>query len=335
MSLTANSLQDLAKEMMALSDKAGSAGETDISDTWCSASTMVSRLAMQTPPPKPAGAVPMPERPALPNGIRRETLTAPGSWTVQEAGVIRAYGDAREAAGRAVAVPVVPTSIVREYLDARTCYDAASKPSGSHGLPKAVSHGSPESSRLWSAREALDAAMLAAPTPQQPAAEGAAQCASAGNPVQRMAEATISGCVDVASQTEGAGREAEPNGKLVGWWNGMKGEDASIRWGADRENEYHDIPLYDGYNPIHYQTPTPAADAGGVTERTAPAAPEGWSYVSDGGRSEVFDIASWPDHGGIWRDDDTGLPVLHKFGDLKDVPCGHFHAVLVQVRPEK
>jgi len=39
----------LAKEMMALSDKAGSAGETDISDTWCAASLIVSRLARTTP----------------------------------------------------------------------------------------------------------------------------------------------------------------------------------------------------------------------------------------------------------------------------------------------
>jgi hypothetical protein len=53
---------------------------------------------------------------------------------------------------------------------------------------------------------------------------------------------------------------AVPNGKLVGWWNGITpGFDGmgvpSIRWGADAENSGHDIPLYDGYNPIHYVTP--------------------------------------------------------------------------------
>ena len=61
-------------------------------------------------PPKPAGAVPLPERPSLPERIRRETLTAQGSWTVQEAAAIRAYGDAREAAGRADAVPASEAS---------------------------------------------------------------------------------------------------------------------------------------------------------------------------------------------------------------------------------
>ena len=50
---------------------------------------------------KDAGEVPMPERPALPLRINRETLTAPGKWTTQEAEVIRAYGNAREAAANA------------------------------------------------------------------------------------------------------------------------------------------------------------------------------------------------------------------------------------------
>lgn len=54
---------------------------------------------------KDAGAVPIPDRPALPLRINRETLTAPGKWTTQEAEVIRAYGNAREAAGRADAAP--------------------------------------------------------------------------------------------------------------------------------------------------------------------------------------------------------------------------------------
>lgn len=52
-----------------------------------------------------------------------------------------------------------------------------------------------------------------------------------------------------------------PNGKLVGWWNGTTdngerdGIGWSVRWGADAEDSNHDIPLYDGYNPIHYVTP--------------------------------------------------------------------------------
>ena len=55
------------------------------------------------------------------------------------------------------------------------------------------------------------------------------------------------------------------NGKLVGWWNGITpgydGQgDWSIRWGADAENSRHDIPLYDGFNPIHYQQPAQGVD---------------------------------------------------------------------------
>lgn len=64
--------------------------------------------------------------------------------------------------------------------------------------------------------------------------------------------------------------EAVPvaNGKLVAWWNGVTpGYDGqgnwSIRWGADAENSAHDIPLYDGYNPIHYQQPAELSEVSG------------------------------------------------------------------------
>lgn len=56
--------------------------------------------------------------------------------------------------------------------------------------------------------------------------------------------------------------QQDPNGKLVGWWNGITPDvtdrspfEPSVRWGANAENSSHDIPLYDGYNPIHYQQP--------------------------------------------------------------------------------
>jgi uncharacterized protein (DUF2267 family) len=62
---------------------------------------------------------------------------------------------------------------------------------------------------------------------------------------------------------------AEPNGKLVGWWNGIKPDvterspyGPSVRWGADAEDRAHDIPLYDGYNPVHFTKPTlPSVEA--------------------------------------------------------------------------
>lgn len=55
---------------------------------------------------------------------------------------------------------------------------------------------------------------------------------------------------------------AAPAGNLVAWWNGIRpdtrSDDSSIRWGADAEDSGHDIPLYDGPNPIH-ATPAPVA----------------------------------------------------------------------------
>lgn len=62
---------------------------------------------------------------------------------------------------------------------------------------------------------------------------------------------------------------AEPHGKLVGWWNGIKPDvterspyGPSVRWGADAEDRAHDIPLYDGYNPVHFTKPTlPSVEA--------------------------------------------------------------------------
>lgn len=172
--------------------------------------------------PKPAGAVPLPE-PEWLTLLRKELFLAAMksnfTLTRDELQHLINLGDAREDAGRAVADEWRDV-LLRNF----PMLDGA-------GLDEVEHHCE------WSLQQDRKRlhAMLAAPIPQQPAAEG-------------------------------AGGEAEPNGKLVGWWNGMKGEDASIRWGADRENECHDIPLYDGYNPIHYQTPTPAADAGGVTE---------------------------------------------------------------------
>lgn len=51
-------------------------------------------------------------------------------------------------------------------------------------------------------------------------------------------------------------------GKVVGWWNGQRGEmldgEPSIRWGANAENTWHDIPLYAGPNPIHALRAQPA-----------------------------------------------------------------------------
>lgn len=71
------------------------------------------------------------------------------------------------------------------------------------------------------------------------------------------------------------------NGKLVAWWNGITpgydGQgDWSIRWGADAENSRHDIPLYDGFNPIHYQQPAQGIDLGQF--RTAV---DGWRQYLD------------------------------------------------------
>jgi len=78
-------------------------------------------------------------------------------------------------------------------------------------------------------------------------------------------------------------------------------------------------------------SPSPAhsAGVGGMVAKVS--APDGWEFTEGGGVTEVFDIAQWPDIGGIWREDETGLPVLHAEGDLKDWPSGKINAVLVQV----
>jgi hypothetical protein len=43
--------------------------------------------------------------------------------------------------------------------------------------------------------------------------------------------------------------------KPVAWWNGirpdLRSNDSSIRWGENAEDSGHDIPLFDGPNPIH------------------------------------------------------------------------------------
>ena len=88
----------------------------------------------------------------------------------------------------------------------------------------------------------------------------------------------------------------EPNGKLVGWWNGISRHDdrdgtgPSVRWGEGAENTYHDIPLYDGYNPIHYVTPPahgqPVVDAHLVERILNTRVPGGslvWWSINGGG----------------------------------------------------
>ena len=95
--------------------------------------------------------------------------------------------------------------------------------------------------------------------------------------------------VAALSQTAGV---PEPNGKLVGWWNGIMPDvterspyGPSVRWGADAEDSAHDIPLYDGYNPIHYRQPdslTAAPAASGGEDRRVwqcPACPSSVEYA--------------------------------------------------------
>lgn len=66
------------------------------------------------------------------------------------------------------------------------------------------------------------------------------------------------------TEQPGSAVQGEANGKLVGWWNGITdngerdGIGWSVRWGADAQDSNHDIPLYDGFNPLHYTTPPPA-----------------------------------------------------------------------------
>ena len=103
---------------------------------------------------KPAGAVPLPE-PAILSQIGRE------GWTKSQ---VEAYGDDREAAGRAVAVPEDFTTHRKAWRD---------------GLNMAVRHAANADDAIYWMHEvrAFDRAyaelLPAAPIPQHPAAEGA------------------------------------------------------------------------------------------------------------------------------------------------------------------
>lgn len=75
--------------------------------------------------------------------------------------------------------------------------------------------------------------------------------------------------------TPQAAQVQPPAEKPVAWWNGISEDKTerspygpSIRWGADAENSGHDIPMYAGYNPVHFAHP--AADTlGAVRELVA------------------------------------------------------------------
>ena len=138
--------------------------------------------------PKPAGAVPLPE-PAILSQIGRD------GWTKSQ---VEAYGDAREAAGRAVAVPF-------DFARARTLIGYVI------GYARATELRS-LSSDACVALQDLHAMFETAPTPQQPAAEGACICDGATYaPDQRYPFIVNRACPrhgGATSAAEGAGREA-------------------------------------------------------------------------------------------------------------------------------
>lgn len=117
-------------------------------------------------PPKPAGAVPLPEKfaPTLKNmsgGVFVPSMEKSESGQFCYIDDAIRYGDAREAAGRAGAVPAGWVVDRNEDGEVRVV-----GPDG--GMHPRADHG-PQSERLL---HALAAAMIAAPLPQQPTAEG-------------------------------------------------------------------------------------------------------------------------------------------------------------------
>ena len=73
--------------------------------------------------------------------------------------------------------------------------------------------------------------------------------------------------------TPPAAQVQPPAEKPVAWWNGISEDKTerspygpSIRWGADAENSGHDIPMYAGYNPVHFANPAAQAPAVRVTD---------------------------------------------------------------------
>lgn len=91
----------------------------------------------------------------------------------------------------------VPVDVVREYLDARACYEAATRPPNSHAPAPTMKHGDPVALRLREARAALDNAIALA---RQPAAAGVAfkRCPDDGSLVNkqghRLAYGGVPGC---------------------------------------------------------------------------------------------------------------------------------------------
>ena len=137
--------------------------------------------------PKPAGAVPIPEpvasvyRRVLTSGNQSSWCVYPGrpedeSWTgMFSADQLIAYGDAREAAGRAVAEGYVLVSralLEQIYGMAREGCDAPSAAYRWCERIDEVFHAGDPSQEYADWEQDLPAAMIAAPIPQQPAAEG-------------------------------------------------------------------------------------------------------------------------------------------------------------------
>lgn len=65
----------------------------------------------------------------------------------------------------------VPVDAVREYLDARACYEAATRPPNSHARAPVLKHDDPDARRLREARVALDNAIITSLSAPQPPAE--------------------------------------------------------------------------------------------------------------------------------------------------------------------
>lgn len=128
---------------------------------------MISEAAATTPPSAPVGVEGWRVDPVEDDPDMLAVETPDGrTWFAKRGDRVFELAEAL-ALARQPAPVGVPVDVVREYLDARACYEAATRPPNSHARAPVLKHDDPDALRLREARVALDNAIVLA---QQPAA---------------------------------------------------------------------------------------------------------------------------------------------------------------------
>lgn len=237
--------------------------------------------------PNPAGAVPLPE----PDGY----LIADGEQFVfsktRPIGVLardvygstklHRYGDAREAAGRADAVPDADPRLI----DIWRALDSTLGDTDPYFADDMTDEDIRDDSPVWWATRELRAMIDAAPIPQQPAAEddlvlverGLLGAACSAIDKKRDAPKVVEALrkITMKPAAEGAGREAVADAEI---------RDLYVKTHGSEEGWLGIAGSYfiSGVQAGRRASPTPAADAGGVTENRVIVAAKAISVIRQG-----------------------------------------------------